>query len=89
MDDNTKTEPDSGERGRLRLTWPTFRGSSIGWGIITVAFAVNVASCIWSLAEGGVRPLGVLMTAFFVITTVVSLIGTISTARHPRPGPRY
>lgn len=76
------------QRGRLRLQWPTFRGSSVGWGIGAVFWLSCVAQSLYvAVRDGGTSVLGGLVIGALVIATAVCAVGTVATIRHPRPAP--
>ncbi len=84
MDDETDRD-----RGRLRLRRPTFRGSSVGWGIAAVVWLSCVVSVVVRMAtgEGGAALVDVLVLVALVVATAVCVTGTVATIRHPRPAP--
>lgn len=88
MDEDADDDRSSGERGRLRPAWPTFRGSSVGWGVLTVAWIVNAVVLVLGMTENGWRAWGVAVLVFLEAGSVVCVVGTVSTIRRPRPGPR-
>lgn len=84
MDDETNRD-----RGRLRLQRPTFRGSSVGWGISAVVWLSCVVSVVVRMAtgDGGAAPVDVLILVALLVATAVCVTGTVATIRHPRPAP--
>jgi len=82
-------EKTDGDRGRLRLHRPTFRGSAVGWGISAVCSLSWVVMVVIGVArdDRGTTVLDVLFVFALVISFAVCLTGTVSTIRHPRPGP--
>ena len=84
MDDRKKSR----DQGRLRLQWPTFRGSSVGWGIAAVLWlSCAVPAVVRVVHFGGTSPGGAVLLAALVVASAVCVIGTVSTMRHPRPAP--
>jgi hypothetical protein len=78
----------SREQGRLRLQWPTFRGSSVGWGIAAVVWlSCAIPAVVGIIRDGGTSIGGGLLSAGLVIASVVCIIGTVATIRHPRKAP--
>jgi hypothetical protein len=76
------------DRGRLRLHRPTFRGSAVGWGISAVVWlSCFVGSGLGMMREGSPGVLGVLFLVALGLASGVCVTGTVSTIRHPRPGP--
>jgi hypothetical protein len=76
------------ERGRLRLRWPTFRGSSVGWGIGAFFWLFSaVLNLVGVVQDGGTTAVGTLILAALVVLAVVCIMGTVATIRHPRPAP--
>jgi hypothetical protein len=76
------------ERGRLRLQWPTFRGSSVGWGIGAFFWLSSaVLNLVRVVQDGGTSVVGALVLAALIVLAVVCIIGTAATIRHPRPAP--
>jgi hypothetical protein len=89
-DEGTTTMDDETDRdqGRLRLQKPTFRGSSVGWGIAAVVWLSCVASVVVRMAaEGGAALVDVLILVALLVATAVCVTGTVATIRHPRPAP--
>ena len=90
-DEGTTTMDDETDRdqGRLRLQRPTFRGSSVGWGISSVVWLSCVVSVVVRMAtgEGGAALVDVLVLVALVVATAVCVTGTVATIRHPRPAP--
>jgi hypothetical protein len=83
MDENTEQG-----KGRLRLQRPTFRGSSVGWGIGAFFWLFcAVQSIVGVLQNGGTSVVGALVLIALVALAVVCIIGTVATIRHPRPAP--
>jgi len=75
-------------RGRLRLQRPTFRGSSVGWGIGAFFWLVcAVQALVGVVQNGGTSLVGVLVLAGLTILAAVCITGTVATIRHPRPAP--
>lgn len=85
-EDDDRTD---GERGRWRLAWPTFRGSSVGWGVLTVLWVVNALVLVSGMVSEGWRAWGVAVLVFLALGAAVCVVGTISTIRRPRQGPRW
>lgn len=84
MDDRKKAR----DRGRLRLQRPTFRGSSVGWGLAAVLWlSCAVPALIRVLHFGGTSVGGFMLMAALVVASAVCVIGTVATIRHPRPAP--
>jgi len=82
------TEKANEDRGRLRLQWPTFRGSPVRWGIAAAGwllFAVSVL--LTSLREQGPSWLDALFLAVLIVLFAICVTGTVATIRHPRPTP--
>lgn len=87
MDENEKKNGTE-QRGRLRLQWPTFRGSAVGWGIAAVFWLSCAAqSLVGIVRDGGTSLLGGLVLGALVFVGVVCVVGTVATIRHPRPAP--
>lgn len=84
MDDETNRD-----RGRLRLQKPTFRGSSVGWGIAAVVWSSCVVGVVVRMVSGGggVALVDVLILVALLVATAVCVTGTVATIRHPRPAP--
>jgi len=84
MDDETNRD-----KGRLRLQRPTFRGSSVGWGIAAVVWLSCVVSVVVRMAtdDGGASLVDVLILVALIVATAVCVTGTVATIRHPRPAP--
>ena len=84
MDDETNRD-----QGRLRLTRPTFRGSSVGWGISAVVWLTSAVSVVVAMATDsrGVAVGHVLFLVALLLATAVCVTGTVATIRHPRPAP--
>jgi hypothetical protein len=83
MDENTEQG-----KGRLRLQRPTFRGSSVGWGIGAFFWLFCAVQSIVGVAQnGGTSVVGALVLTALVALAVVCIIGTVATIRHPRPAP--
>lgn len=84
MDDETNRD-----QGRLRLQKPTFRGSSVGWGIAAFVWLTCVVSVVvrMATASGGTALVDVLILVALVVATAVCVTGTVATIRHPRPAP--
>jgi len=83
MDEDTEQE-----KGRLRLQRPTFRGSSVGWGIGAFFWLLCAAqSIVRVVQDGGTSVLGALVLVALVALAAVCIIGTVATIRHPRPAP--
>ncbi|KQM25920.1 hypothetical protein ASL10_10820 [Frigoribacterium sp. Leaf8] len=83
MDEDTE-QP----RGRLRLQRPTFRGSSVGWGIGAFFWLVcAVQALVRVVQDGGTSVVGALVLVGLTALAVVCVIGTVATIRHPRPAP--
>jgi hypothetical protein len=81
-------EKTTRERGRLRLQRPTFRGSSVGWGLASVLWlSCAVPAVVRVVHFGGTSPGGAVLLAALVVASAVCVIGTVSTMRHPRPAP--
>lgn len=76
-------------RGRLRLQWPTFRGSPVGWGIAAAAELAFVVMVVLAIARrgDGASVLDVVFVVALVAVFAVMVTGTVATIRHPRPGP--
>ncbi|KQN41675.1 hypothetical protein [Frigoribacterium sp. Leaf44] len=75
-------------RGRLRLQRPTFRGSSVGWGIGAFFWLVcAVQALVGVVQNGGTSVVGALVLAGLTVLAAVCIIGTVATIRHPRPAP--
>jgi len=75
-------------KGRLRLQRPTFRGSSVGWGIAAFFWLFcAVRNIVGVVQNGGTSVVGALVLAALVALAVVCIIGTVATIRHPRPAP--
>lgn len=86
MSDETN---DTGDQERLRLQWPTFRGSAVGWGILAVSqvlFIAAVALSVVRSGEGWTVVSGLLIAASVVVAAVF-VTGTVATIRRPRPAP--
>jgi hypothetical protein len=84
----TMDEKTSRDQGRLWLQWPTFRGSSVGWGISAVLWlSCTVPALIRVVHFGGTSVGGFLFLAALVVASAVCIIGTLVTIRHPRPAP--
>ncbi|TDT62645.1 hypothetical protein [Frigoribacterium sp. PhB116] len=84
MDDETNRD-----QGRLRLQKPTFRGSSVGWGIAAVVWLTSAVSVVVAMATDsrGVAVGHVLFLVALLLATAVCVTGTVATIRHPRPAP--
>jgi len=84
MDDETNRD-----QGRLRLQRPTFRGSSVGWGIAAVVWLTSAVSVVVAMATDsrGVAVGHVLFLVALLLATAVCVTGTVATIRHPRPAP--
>ena len=84
----TMGEKTSRDQGRLRLQWPTFRGSSVGWGLAAVLWlSCAVPALIRVVHFGGTSVGGFVLLAALVVASAVCVIGTVATLRHPRPAP--
>jgi hypothetical protein len=84
MDDEKKSR----DKGRLRLQRPTFRGSSIGWGLAAVLWlSCAVPALIRVVHFGGTSAGGFVLLAALIVASAVCVIGTVATLRHPRPAP--
>ncbi|KQS22370.1 hypothetical protein ASG05_01905 [Frigoribacterium sp. Leaf186] len=84
----TTDEKTSHDQGRLRLQRPTFRGSSVGWGIAAVLWlSCAVPALIRVVHFGGPSAGGFVLLAALVVASAVCVIGTVATIRHPRPAP--
>ena len=90
-DEGTTTMDDETNRdqGRLRLQKPTFRGSSVGWGIAAVVWLTSAVSVVVAMATDsrGVAVGHVLFLVALLLATAVCVTGTVATIRHPRPAP--
>jgi hypothetical protein len=76
------------DRGRLRLQWPTFRGSPVRWGIAAAGWLLLAASILLtSVRTQGISWLDALFLAVLIALFATCVTGTISTIRHPRPTP--
>jgi hypothetical protein len=74
--------------GRLRLTWPTFRGSPVGWGILAFPLLLDLVLVGTHLGRGDpVTPFGVVLAIAVFAALAVAITGLVQTIRHPRPGP--
>ncbi|ROP78807.1 hypothetical protein EDF18_1463 [Frigoribacterium sp. PhB107] len=84
MDDETNRD-----QGRLRVQKPTFRGSSVGWGIAAVVWLTSAVSVVVAMATDsrGVAVGHVLFLVALLLATAVCVTGTVATIRHPRPAP--
>ncbi|KQO84049.1 hypothetical protein ASF17_00310 [Frigoribacterium sp. Leaf263] len=83
MDENADQQ-----KGRLRLHRPTFRGSSVGWGIAAVFWLSFAVQDLVGIVQGGGASVGGgLLLAATAALGVVCVIGTVATIRHPRKGP--
>jgi len=82
------TEKANEDRGRLRLQWPTFRGSPVRWGIGAAGWLLFVASILLTSILGqGLSWLDALFLAVLLALFAIYVTGTVSTIRHPRPTP--
>jgi len=82
------TEEANEDRGRLRLQWPTFRGSPVRWGIAAAGWLLLAASILLtSVREQGLSWLDALFLAVLLALFAICVMGTVSTIRHPRPTP--
>ena len=80
--------PGDAAPGRLRLTWPTFRGSPVGWGILAFPLLLDLVLVGRHLGRGDpVTPFGVVLTIAVLVALAVAITGLVQTIRHPRPGP--
>ena len=90
-DEGTTTMDDETNRdqGRLRLQRPTFRGSSVGWGIAAVVWLSCVVSVVVRMATASAGPglVDVLILVALLVATAFCVTGTVATIRHPRPAP--
>ncbi|TWX36223.1 hypothetical protein ES689_12520 [Frigoribacterium sp. ACAM 257] len=90
-DEGTTTMDDETNRdqGRLRLQKPTFRGSSVGWGIAAVVWLTCVVSVVvrMATASGGPGLVDVMILVALLVATAFCVTGTVATIRHPRPAP--
>lgn len=80
---------DAGDQGRLRLRWPTFRGSAVGWGILAVGQLAFIAAAALNVVGSGEgwTVVGGLLIAASVVVAAVFVTGTVATIRRPRPAP--
>lgn len=84
----TMDKEKSRDQGRLRLQWPTFRGSSVGWGLAAVLWlSCAVPALIRVVHFGGTSVRGFVLLAAPVVASAVCVIGTVATIRHARPAP--
>ena len=82
------TEKANDDRGRLRLQWPTFRGSPVRWGIGAAGWLLFAASILLtSMREQGLSWLDALFLAVLLALFAIYVTGKVSTIRHPRPTP--
>ena len=82
------TERANEDRGRLRLQWPTFRGSPVRWGIAAAGWLLFAASVLLTSLRGqGPSWLDALFLAVLLALFAICVTGTVSTIRHPRPTP--
>jgi len=80
--------PGDPDQGRLRLTWPTFRGSPVGWGILAFPLLLDLVLVGMHLGRGDpVTPFGVVLAIAVLAALAVAITGLVQTIRHPRPGP--
>jgi len=80
---------DTGDQGRLRLQWPTFRGSAVGWGILAVSQLLFIAAVVLNVVGSGEgwTVVDALLIAASVVVAAVFVTGTVATIRRPRPAP--
>jgi len=82
------TEKANDDKGRLRLQWPTFRGSPVRWGIAAAGWLLFAASILHTSVLGqGLSWLDVVFLAVLIALFAICVTGTVSTIRHPRPTP--
>ena len=82
------TEKANEDRGRLRLQWPTFRGSPVRWGIAAAGWLLFAASVLLtSLRKRGPSWVDALFLAVLIALFAICVTGTVATIRHPRPTP--
>jgi len=81
-------EDQEQQKGRLRLQRPTFRGSSVGWGIgAFVWLFCAIQNLVRAVQDGGTSVVGALVLAALMAMAAVCIIGTVATIRHPRSAP--
>jgi hypothetical protein len=79
---------DPRPRGRLRLQWPTFRGSPFLWGVLAFPLFLHLVAASLSLSRGeGLTPFGIAFVVLVAVVFIVCLVGMVQTLRHPRPSP--
>jgi len=82
----TRPAADGRSRGRLRLQWPTFRGSPFLWGVLAFPLFLHLVTAAVSLGRGEApTPFGIVFLVLVTVVFVVCLIGVVQTLRHPRP----
>jgi len=82
------TERANEDRGRLRLQWPTFRGSPVRWGIAAAGWLLFAASVLLTAMRGqGLSWPDGLFLAVLLALVAICVTGTVATVRHPRPTP--
>ena len=76
------------DRGRLRLAWPTVRGSPVGWGVLVFPLVLDLVLVGRHLVRGEpLEPVGVVLAVAVLLGLAVAVAGLVPTIRHPRPGP--